>query len=159
MPSQIPETNSLTYRGYAVQDLATQCRFEETAYLIWNGELPTQAQLDEMARGLVTLFAESDQVGGGAPTRPGLFTYSGAPAMPAAGVVVPGLAASISVSASVDPAQGGDVNLLRDGAISDPGNAAYVYNTSGAAGFSSAKGVGSSRAWANITFTSVNCGI
>ncbi|MHA7871080.1 MAG: citrate/2-methylcitrate synthase, partial [Hyphococcus sp.] len=40
------ETNSLTYRGYAVQDLATRCRFEETAYLIWNGELPTQAQLD-----------------------------------------------------------------------------------------------------------------
>ena len=42
----MPETNSLTYRGYAVQDLATQCRFEETAYLIWNGELPNQAQLD-----------------------------------------------------------------------------------------------------------------
>lgn len=43
----MPETNSLTYRGYAVQDLATKCRFEETAYLIWNGELPTQGQLDE----------------------------------------------------------------------------------------------------------------
>lgn len=42
----MPETNSLTYRGYAVQDLAAQCRFEETAYLIWNGELPTQSQLD-----------------------------------------------------------------------------------------------------------------
>ena len=42
----MPETNSLTYRGYAVQDLATLCRFEETAYLIWNGELPTQSQLD-----------------------------------------------------------------------------------------------------------------
>lgn len=43
----MPETNSLTYRGYAVQDLAKHCRFEEVAYLIWNGELPTQAQLDE----------------------------------------------------------------------------------------------------------------
>ncbi|WP_411820548.1 bifunctional 2-methylcitrate synthase/citrate synthase [Hyphococcus formosus] len=43
----MPETNSLTYRGYAVQDLATQCRFEETAYLIWNKELPTQSQLDD----------------------------------------------------------------------------------------------------------------
>ena len=42
----MPEINSLTYRGYKVQDLATQCRFEETAYLIWNGELPTQPQLD-----------------------------------------------------------------------------------------------------------------
>ena len=41
----MPETNSLTYRGYAVQDLASQCRFEEVAYLIWNGELPTKAQL------------------------------------------------------------------------------------------------------------------
>lgn len=42
----MPETNSLTYRGYAVQDLAAHCRFEETAYLIWNGELPTQSELD-----------------------------------------------------------------------------------------------------------------
>lgn len=96
----------------------------------------TQAQLDEMARGLVTLFAESDQLGGGAPTQAGLFTYAGGPAIPAAGVVVPGLAGSISINASVDPAQGGNINLLRDGAISDPGNATYVYNTSGAAGYS-----------------------
>ncbi len=42
----MPEINSLTYRGYKVQDLATQCRFEETAYLIWNKQLPTQAELD-----------------------------------------------------------------------------------------------------------------
>jgi 2-methylcitrate synthase/citrate synthase II len=41
----VPETNSLTYRGYAVQDLAVNGSFEETAYLIWNGELPTEAQL------------------------------------------------------------------------------------------------------------------
>ena len=43
----VPETNSLTYRGYAVQDLATNGSFEETAYLIWNGELPTRAELEE----------------------------------------------------------------------------------------------------------------
>lgn len=42
----MPQSNSLTYRGYAVQDLATKCRFEEVAYLIWNKELPTRAQLD-----------------------------------------------------------------------------------------------------------------
>ncbi|MEM1409482.1 MAG: bifunctional 2-methylcitrate synthase/citrate synthase [Pseudomonadota bacterium] len=42
----VPETNSLTYRGYAVQDLAINARFEEVAYLIWNKELPTQSQLD-----------------------------------------------------------------------------------------------------------------
>ncbi|MCA8896375.1 MAG: bifunctional 2-methylcitrate synthase/citrate synthase, partial [Amphiplicatus sp.] len=41
----MPEINSLTYRGYKVQDLATQCRFEEVAYLIWNGELPKKDEL------------------------------------------------------------------------------------------------------------------
>ena len=39
------ETSSLTYRGYAVQDLAEHCRFEEVAYLLWNGELPTEDEL------------------------------------------------------------------------------------------------------------------
>ena len=42
----VPETNSLTYRGYAVQDLATRGSFEETAYLIWNGQLPTKSELE-----------------------------------------------------------------------------------------------------------------
>ena len=41
----MPETNSLTYRGYAVQDLADQCTFEEVAYLMWHSELPNAAQL------------------------------------------------------------------------------------------------------------------
>jgi 2-methylcitrate synthase/citrate synthase II len=43
----MPETNSLTYRGYAVQDLCEQCSFEEVAFLLWNGELPNAAQLEE----------------------------------------------------------------------------------------------------------------
>lgn len=41
----VPETNSLTYRGYPVQDLATRCTFEHVAYLLWHGELPTEGQL------------------------------------------------------------------------------------------------------------------
>ncbi len=41
------ETNSLLYRGYPVQELAAGCSFEEVAYLLWNGELPTPGQLDE----------------------------------------------------------------------------------------------------------------
>ncbi|MEE3848804.1 bifunctional 2-methylcitrate synthase/citrate synthase [Gordonia sp. LSe1-13] len=41
----VPETNSLTYRGYAVQDLAAQCSFEQVAYLLWHGELPAEAEL------------------------------------------------------------------------------------------------------------------
>ncbi len=41
----MPEINSLTYRGYAVQDLAEVCVFEEVAYLLLNGELPNKSQL------------------------------------------------------------------------------------------------------------------
>jgi len=41
----MPDINSLTYRGYAVQDLAKQCRFEQVAYLLLNGELPNPEQL------------------------------------------------------------------------------------------------------------------
>ncbi|TQO19323.1 citrate synthase/2-methylcitrate synthase [Rhodoglobus vestalii] len=41
-----PETNSLMYRGYPVQELAEKCTFEEVAYLLWHGELPTGEQLE-----------------------------------------------------------------------------------------------------------------
>jgi len=44
------ETNSLTYRGYPVQQLAASCSFEQVAYLIWHGELPTGDQLEEFVR-------------------------------------------------------------------------------------------------------------
>lgn len=43
-----PETNSLLYRGYPVQELAATQPFEAVAYLLWNGELPTEAQLAEL---------------------------------------------------------------------------------------------------------------
>ena len=43
-----PETNSLLYRGYPVQELAASCSFEEVAHLIWHGELPTPAELDAL---------------------------------------------------------------------------------------------------------------
>ncbi|WP_430593525.1 bifunctional 2-methylcitrate synthase/citrate synthase [Humidisolicoccus flavus] len=42
-----PETNSLLYRGYPVQDLAANCSFEEVAFLILRGELPDEAELQE----------------------------------------------------------------------------------------------------------------
>src|SRR5271154_3513080 len=41
----VAETNSLTYRGYPVQDLAAHCSFEQVAFLLWRGELPTDAEL------------------------------------------------------------------------------------------------------------------
>ncbi len=95
--------------------------------------LSYEAQLDEMARVLVTAFAESDQSGGGGPDVPGLFTYAGATGIPPAGTLIPGLAGALRVSASVDPDQGGNATLLRDGAIS--GNANYRYNTGGEASY------------------------
>ncbi len=46
----MPEINSLTYRGYAAQDLCAKCKFEEVAYLILNGELPSKKQLKDFEK-------------------------------------------------------------------------------------------------------------
>ena len=43
-----PETNSLLYRGYPVQELAATQPFEAVAYLLWHGELPTEEQLAQL---------------------------------------------------------------------------------------------------------------
>jgi citrate synthase len=40
-----PDTNSLLYRGYPVQELAATQPFEAVAYLLWHGELPTFEEL------------------------------------------------------------------------------------------------------------------
>lgn len=40
-----PDTNSLLYRGYPVQELAASKSFEEVAWLLWKGELPTASEL------------------------------------------------------------------------------------------------------------------
>ena len=41
----VPELSALTYRGYKVQDLCDKCDFEEVAYLVLHGELPSKSQL------------------------------------------------------------------------------------------------------------------
>ena len=46
----MPEINSLTYRGYAAQDLCEYCRFEEVAYLILNKDLPNSIQLKQFEK-------------------------------------------------------------------------------------------------------------
>ena len=46
----MPEINSLTYRGYTVQELCDKCSFEEVAYLVLNGELPNKKQLKKFER-------------------------------------------------------------------------------------------------------------
>lgn len=97
--------------------------------------LSYEAQLDEMARVLVTAFAEQDQSGGGGPDVPGLFTYAGATDIPADGTLISGLASALRVNPNVDPDQGGLSTRLRDGGISDPSSTDYVYNTDGTGSF------------------------
>lgn len=43
-----PETNSLLYRGYPVQELAATQPFEAVAYLLWHGVLPTDVELAQL---------------------------------------------------------------------------------------------------------------
>lgn len=44
------ETNSLTYRGYAVQDLCEKCSWEEVAFLMVNKELPSSNELADFIK-------------------------------------------------------------------------------------------------------------
>ncbi len=41
------EEGKLVYRGYDIHELAGKASFEEVAYLLWVGHLPTQQELDE----------------------------------------------------------------------------------------------------------------
>jgi 2-methylcitrate synthase len=52
----------LHYRGYSIKDLAAHCQFEEVAYLLVHGALPTQAQLDTYKAKLKGLRGLSPQV-------------------------------------------------------------------------------------------------
>jgi citrate synthase len=42
----------LSYRGYNIHTLADNAVFEEVIYLLWNGRLPRQAELDQLRREL-----------------------------------------------------------------------------------------------------------
>jgi len=42
------ENGRLVYRGYVIADLAEDMSFEEVAYLLWYGRLPTRAELDAL---------------------------------------------------------------------------------------------------------------
>jgi flagellar hook-associated protein 1 len=78
-----------------------------------------ESQLDGIANGLIDAFAESGTDSAGNAIRAaGLFTAgAGAPVPNGTTTGQLGLAARIRVNASVDPQQGGDVSLLRDGGI------------------------------------------
>lgn len=90
------------------------------------------AQLDEVARGVIAAFAETDRTGGNAPPQAGLFTWPGGPDLPPDGTLAAGLAGSIRINALFDPAHGGNAQLLRDGGAN---GGAYVANTAGNASF------------------------
>ena len=47
--------NDLHYRGYNILDLAAKATFEEVAYLLIYGSLPTQQQLDDYKNKLKSL--------------------------------------------------------------------------------------------------------
>ncbi|TMC14613.1 MAG: citrate/2-methylcitrate synthase, partial [Chloroflexi bacterium] len=42
------QNGRLVYRGYVIADLAEEMSYEEVAYLLWHGELPNRAQLEEL---------------------------------------------------------------------------------------------------------------
>ena len=54
--------SGLTYCGYDVADLAENCGFEEVAYLLFNGELPTSVQLSAYKAELLTLRDIPDEL-------------------------------------------------------------------------------------------------
>ena len=54
--------NDLHYRGYDIADLAAHCEFEEVAYLLIHGALPTQSQLSAYKTKLKGLRGIPDEV-------------------------------------------------------------------------------------------------
>ncbi|PWJ83697.1 flagellar hook-associated protein 1 FlgK [Pseudaminobacter salicylatoxidans] len=86
-----------------------------------------QQQLDEVARGLISAFAETDP-SGALPDAAGLFTWPGAPTVPDGGLLVNGLAGQISVNAAFVA----NSHLLRDGGANGTD---YVHNADGGASY------------------------
>ena len=66
------ENGELIYRGYDIRELGAQATFEEVIYLLWDGDLPTQAELKkikaELAANRLTSprYAVSKGLGSGA---------------------------------------------------------------------------------------------
>lgn len=107
--------------------LAAQIEIRDNTSLVYS------AQLDETARSLIQLFAEQDQtIPPTLPAATGLFAYNASPAVPTASTWLPGLAGQLRVNELYDDKAGGNPLLLRDGGSN---GVAYVYNTSGEAGF------------------------
>src|SRR6202451_1432659 len=44
----------LSYQGYDIRTLGEHATFEEVIFLLWNGRLPKQAELDELSAALAS---------------------------------------------------------------------------------------------------------
>ena len=60
--STIAGGSGLRYRGYAIEDLAREASFEEVAYLILHGELPTTDVLKDFCRRLAAAATPQKQI-------------------------------------------------------------------------------------------------
>lgn len=64
--------NTLSYRGYTIDELAANSTFEEVTYLLWNGKLPTKSELEKFQgdlRAQMTLSPEFIKVLKTIPTK------------------------------------------------------------------------------------------
>ena len=50
------ERGILSYRGYSIEELAEKSTFEETAFLLLTGELPTKTELENFKSDIVINF-------------------------------------------------------------------------------------------------------
>src|SRR5258706_13707435 len=88
------EDNSLVYRGYPIEELATKAEYEEVAYLLLNGDLPSKQQLRDFSAELVKHRALSP------------FLRKILQEMSENGTAMDVLRTVISASATEDPAEG-----------------------------------------------------
>jgi citrate synthase len=56
------EAGRLVYRGYDIEDLAQEATYEEVLYLLWHGDLPTRAELDDFEEGMSAERAVEERV-------------------------------------------------------------------------------------------------
>ncbi|MBO6555875.1 MAG: 2-methylcitrate synthase [Pseudomonadales bacterium] len=56
------EGSGLTYRGYTIEELAAKAEFEEVAYMLLYGELPTQVQLEAYKTRLTSMRGLPDDL-------------------------------------------------------------------------------------------------
>lgn len=53
---------TLEYAGYPIEELARVTTFEEVCYLLWNGELPNEVQLDSLRQEMAAAYALPEDV-------------------------------------------------------------------------------------------------